>query len=165
MRNLVRCLLWVLAVGLRQPDSTQVIPFKHALKCVRALVNFNMIAECCSHTEETMDYMKDYLGQFHQMKDIFVEFWVSNHTEAKIHEEEIGAATSMSLDKPTCDPFQAVPSLWRGSRGRQRLTHGPNPKRISVQLYQDTSTNSLSSSHTPVWQYSDVFHGVLVPCT
>ena len=72
MQNLGRCLLGVLAVALRQPDSTQVIPFKHALKCVRALVDFNMMAQYRSHTDETIAYMKDYLGQFNQMKDIFL---------------------------------------------------------------------------------------------
>jgi len=54
MRNLGGCLLGVLAVALRQPDSPQVIPFNHALDCVRALVNFNMIAEYRSHTPETI---------------------------------------------------------------------------------------------------------------
>ena len=44
MRNLGRFLLEVLAVALRQPDSTQVISFKRALECVRALVDFNMMA-------------------------------------------------------------------------------------------------------------------------
>jgi len=44
MRNLGRCLLGVLAVALRQPDSRQVIPFKDALDCVWALVDFNMMA-------------------------------------------------------------------------------------------------------------------------
>ena len=40
MQNLGRCLLGVHAVALRQPDSTQVIPFKRALEYVRALVDF-----------------------------------------------------------------------------------------------------------------------------
>ena len=87
MRNLGLCLLGVLAVALRQPDSTQVIPFKRALDCVRALVDFNMMAQYRSHTEETMAYMEDYLGRFHQMKDIFLKFRVSKHTQAKIDEE------------------------------------------------------------------------------
>ena len=82
-----RCLLEVLAVALRQPDSTQVISFKCALECVRALVNFNMMAHYPSPTDETMAYMEDYLGRFHQIKDIFFEFQVSKRTQAKIDEE------------------------------------------------------------------------------
>ena len=62
MQNLGRCLLGVLAVALPQPDSTQVIPFKRALVCVRALVDFNMMAQYRSHTDETMAYMEDYLS-------------------------------------------------------------------------------------------------------
>jgi len=45
MRNLGRCILGVLAVALRQPVGTQAIPFKRALRCIRALVDFNMIAQ------------------------------------------------------------------------------------------------------------------------
>ena len=87
MRNLGRCLLGVLAVALRQSDSTQVIPFKRALQCVRALVDFNMLAQYRSHADETMAYMEDYLGRFNQMKDVFLEFRVSKRTQAKIDEE------------------------------------------------------------------------------
>ena len=86
MRNRGCCLLGVLAVALRQPDSTQLIPFKRALGCVRALVDFNMMAQYRSHTDETMAYMVDYLGRFHQQKDIFLEFRVSKRTQAKIDE-------------------------------------------------------------------------------
>ena len=89
IRNLGRCLLGVLAVALRQPDSTQVISFKCALECVRALVDFNMMAQYRSHRDETMVYMEDYLGRFHQMKDIFLEFRVSKRTQAKIDEERL----------------------------------------------------------------------------
>ena len=87
MRNLGRCLLGVLAVALRQPDSTQFIRFKRAFERVRALVDFNVMAQYRSHTAETMAYMEDYVGRFHQMKDIFLEFRVSKRTQARIDEE------------------------------------------------------------------------------
>jgi len=45
MRNLGRCVLGVLGVAVHQPGSAQLIPFKQALGCVRALVDFNMIAQ------------------------------------------------------------------------------------------------------------------------
>ena len=85
--NLGCCLLGVLAVALRQPDSTQVIPFKRALECVRALVDFNMMAQYRSHTDATLADMEDYLGRFHQMKDVFLEFRESKRTQAKIDEQ------------------------------------------------------------------------------
>jgi len=74
MRNLGRYILEVLAVALRQPGGAQAIPFKRALRCVRALVNFNMMAHYRSHTPDTIAYMEEYLNQFHRMKDIFLEF-------------------------------------------------------------------------------------------
>ena len=73
MRNLGRCILGVFAVALRQPQSSQVIPFKHALGCVRVLVDFSMMA-IRSHTSDTIAYMEDYLEQFHKMKSISLEF-------------------------------------------------------------------------------------------
>jgi len=87
MRNLGRCLLGVLAVALRQPDSAQVLPFKHALGCIRALVDFHMMAQYRSHTPETLAYMEQYLNQFHKTKEIFLEFRVSKRTRAKVDEQ------------------------------------------------------------------------------
>jgi len=45
IRNLGHCIFAVLTVALRQPQSSQVIPCKHALGCVRALINFSMMAQ------------------------------------------------------------------------------------------------------------------------
>jgi len=74
MRNLGRCVLGVLAVALRQPGSAQRIPFLRALGSIRAVVDFNIMAQYRSHTAETITYMEDYLDTFHRMKDIFLEF-------------------------------------------------------------------------------------------
>jgi len=71
MSNLGRCVLGVLAMALRQPGSAQLILLNRALGCVRALVDFNMIAQYRSHTAETITYMEDYLDTFRKMKDIF----------------------------------------------------------------------------------------------
>ena len=87
MRNLGLGLLGVLAVALRQPDSRQVTPFKHALYCVRSLVDFNMIAQYQSQTPVTIAYMEAYLNQFHRMTDIFLEFQVSKRTRAKVDKQ------------------------------------------------------------------------------
>jgi len=87
MRNLGRCILGVLAVALCQPQSSQVISFKHALRCVRALVDFTMIAQYRSHTSDTIAYMEHYLDQSHRMKSIFLEFQVTKHTLANVDEQ------------------------------------------------------------------------------
>ena len=87
MQNLGRCILGVLAVALHQPVSAQLIPFKRALRCVRALVDFNMMAQYRSQTAETITYMEYYLPTFHKKKDIFLEFQVSKRTRTKIDEQ------------------------------------------------------------------------------
>jgi len=84
IRNLGRCILGVLTVALSQPQSSQVIPFKHALGCVRVHVDFSMMAQYWSHTSDTIAYMEHYLDQFHRMKGIFLEFQVTKRTLAKV---------------------------------------------------------------------------------
>jgi len=87
MRNLGRCALGIQAVTLRQPGSAQLIAFKRALRRVRALVNFNMMAQYRSHTAETITYMEDYLDTFHKIKDILLEFQVTKRKCVKIDEQ------------------------------------------------------------------------------
>ena len=86
MRNLGRRTLGVLEMALCQPQSSQVIPFKHALGYVRALVNFSMMTQYRSHTSDTIAYMEGYLDRFHKMKGIFLEFRVTKLTLAKVDE-------------------------------------------------------------------------------
>jgi len=74
-------------VALHQPGSAQLIPFKFAVGCVRALVDFNMMAQYRSHTADPITYVEDYLDTFHKMKDIFLEFRVTKRIRAKINEQ------------------------------------------------------------------------------
>jgi len=97
MRNLRGCILGVLAVALRQPGGAQAIPFKHALRCVRALVDFNMMAQYRSHTPDTIVYMEAYLDQLHRMKDIFLEFRVTKRTQAKVDQQRKGIRRQRAL--------------------------------------------------------------------
>jgi len=107
MRNIVRCLLGVLAIALHQPNSWQVTPFKHALDSVRALVVFNMMAQYQSQTPERIAYMEEYLDRFHRMKDNLLEFQVSKRTRAKVDKQrkELRHQRAQS-DKPV------APSKW-----------------------------------------------------
>ena len=84
MRNLGRCLLGVIAVVLRQPDSTQVQHFRPALTCFRLLLDFTMMAQYRSHTPETISYMEEYVTQFHKTKDIFLEFAFPNRCKRRL---------------------------------------------------------------------------------
>ena len=80
MRNLGRCILGVLASALRRPAPAQQVPFRNAMRCVRALVDFSLMAQYQSHTPETLGYMEQYLKDFHYHKDVFQEFRTSKRT-------------------------------------------------------------------------------------
>jgi len=73
-------------VALREPDSTQVQPIGRALTCVRLLLDFTKMAQYQSHTPETISYMEEYATQFHETKDIFLEFRISKRTQEKADE-------------------------------------------------------------------------------
>jgi len=111
MRNLGRFILGVLAVAHRQPGGAQVIPFKPALGCIRALVDFNMMAQYRSHTSDTIAYMEDYLDQFYKLKDILLEFGVRKLTQDKLDKQrkEIRRQRALVIER-------VAPSLRRRMR-------------------------------------------------
>jgi len=115
MRNLGGGIRRVLAVALRQPGGAQAISFKRALGCVRALIDFNMMAQYRSHTLDTLAYMEDYLDQFHRMKDIFLEFRVTKRTQAKLDTQRKEIQRQRSLMREG-----AAPSQWRQIRDNDR---------------------------------------------
>ena len=86
MRILRWCLLGVVAVALRQPDSTQVQNFKLGLTCVRSLLDFSMMAQYRSYIDQTIQYIEDYTNRFHKTQDIFLEFRILEQTKAKANE-------------------------------------------------------------------------------
>ena len=45
------------------------------------------MAQYRSHTPDTIAYMEEYLDQFHNMKDIFLEFRVTKRTQAKVDKQ------------------------------------------------------------------------------
>jgi len=119
MRNLGRCVLGVLAVALRQPGSAQLIPFKRDLGCVRALVDFNMMAQYRSHRAETITNMEHYLDTFHQMKYIFIEFRVTKRLRAKIDEQR----RELQDDRPkTRKRIAPSKRRWMRNAGREEET-------------------------------------------
>jgi len=87
MRNLGRYIFGVRAVALRQPGGAPLIPFKRALGCVRALVDFNIMGQYHSHTSDTRAYKEYYHDQFHKLKDIFLEFPVTKCTQDKVDKQ------------------------------------------------------------------------------
>jgi len=73
-------------MALRPSDSTQVQYFKCVLTCVGSLLDFAIMAQYRSHTDETIQYLEDNANWFHETKDIFLEFKVSKKMQAKANE-------------------------------------------------------------------------------
>ena len=90
-----RIVLVALAIALLKPSVSQRDPFNCALRCVRSLVDFHLMAQYHSHTAETSKYLNDYLRRFHVEKEIFLEFRKSKTSKKK----------SEALDKELCDQY------------------------------------------------------------
>ena len=88
MRNLGRCISAVFASALRNPDSSQQLPFKQALQCVCLLINFCQMAQYHSYTPETLKYMETYLRIFHKTKEIFLEFCTTKAIRAQAERQD-----------------------------------------------------------------------------
>src|SRR5687767_14347760 len=86
MRNLVKVILPCLAAALRRPGNAVRPQFTAALTCVRSIVDFTLMAQYNSHTEETIGYLRGYLNAFHDSKDIFKEFPIDKVTSYRVRE-------------------------------------------------------------------------------
>ena len=63
----------VFASALRDPDGSQLLPFKWALQWVRSIIHVSPMAEYRSHTPEQLEYIETYLETFDRTKEIFLE--------------------------------------------------------------------------------------------
>ena len=77
MRMFGRIVLVALAISYWKPTATQRDPFICALRSVRSLVDFHLIAQYHSHMTETLKYLNDYIRRFHAEKEIFLAFRLS----------------------------------------------------------------------------------------
>ena len=108
MRNFGRIILVASAVALSLPSPHQRIVFADALKCVRSLVDFHLIAQYRSHTAETLGYLDAYLKAFHEYKGVFLHFRESKTTKKK----------AAVVDKKLLQRFEQEDSH-RGRKGKQ----------------------------------------------
>jgi len=60
-----------------------------------------MVAQYRSHTPETISYMEEYAPQFHETKDIFLEFRISKWTQEKADEvrKELGGQRAQMRER------------------------------------------------------------------
>jgi hypothetical protein len=80
MRNLGWVILGALAAVLRNLGVAVSGDFAKALKCIRSLIDFHLMAQYRSHTTSTLNYTESYLDDFHKHKDIFLEFRAHKRT-------------------------------------------------------------------------------------
>ncbi|KAF8457923.1 hypothetical protein BDZ91DRAFT_666180, partial [Kalaharituber pfeilii] len=64
MRNLSRVLLGVFAATVTS----------QAILCIRYFMDFYLIAQYRTHTDETVNYMRQYLEKFHVYKSVFLQY-------------------------------------------------------------------------------------------
>ena len=86
MRNLVKVVLPCFAASLCRPNAVERPIFTQALTCVRSIVDFTLMSQYKSHTDETIQYLEPYLKDFHDHKDIFQEYRKDKSTTRKVRE-------------------------------------------------------------------------------
>ena len=70
--KVIRCKIFpVLVVTLLNPLASKIIPFTEALWCIKNLVYFHLMAQYLYDTEAAIEYMENYLEEFHCDKDVF----------------------------------------------------------------------------------------------
>ena len=83
MRGVGRVILACFTVAMRREEDTSRLPraaqsdLKVAIRALRTLSDFCLIAQYRSHTPETIKYMSLYLKDFHKYRHVFAEFRVS----------------------------------------------------------------------------------------
>jgi len=110
MRNLLCVLLAVFTASItRTSDVASIIP-KHkvlcqrAILCVRYITDFILVAQYKVHTPGTIQSMQDYLADFHEHKDVFLQFRASKSTKTAAKEATRGLREEyqslLTLDSP-----------------------------------------------------------------
>jgi hypothetical protein len=104
MKALGRVIVQVFAATLVNPSGSQRIPFTEALLCVKNLVYFHDMVQYRYHTEAMIEYMENYLEEFHRERDVFrglraskstkkvLEALTNQHTLDKLEERESNPA-------------------------------------------------------------------------
>jgi hypothetical protein len=86
MKNLVKVILPCFAASLRRPSAAERPIFTKALTCVRSIVDFTLMSQYTSHTDETIQYLERFLEAFHDHKDVFKEYRKDKSTTRKVRE-------------------------------------------------------------------------------
>lgn len=117
MRNFGRIILVASAVALSSPSAPQREVFAEALKCVRSLVDFHLIAQYRSHTAETLKYLDAYLKDFHAHKGVFLHF-----RESKTTKKKVTAVDKKLLERFEQEDYNSGRGRGNGFSSRRRTT-------------------------------------------
>ena len=86
MRNLIKVILPFFAASLCRPNAAERPIFTKALTCVRSMVDFTLMSQYTSYTDEAIEYLSQYLKAFHDHKDVFKEYRRDRSTARKVRE-------------------------------------------------------------------------------
>ncbi|KAG0133447.1 hypothetical protein HOY82DRAFT_538187 [Tuber indicum] len=84
--NLVKVIPLCFAALLRRPSAAERPIFTQARTCVQSIVDFTLMSQYTSHTNETIQYFEQFLKAFHDHKDIFKEYRKDKQTMRKVGE-------------------------------------------------------------------------------
>jgi len=133
----------IFVATLLNPSASQRIPSIQALLYVCNFMYFHLMARYQYHTEATIEYMENYLEEFHCQKDVFSRFHTSKATKM------VSEALKSNI-------------LWTNRRNWTVTPHGPIFQRLqkvvalmkikcisSLKLHKILLTNRIST----LWKY------------
>jgi len=126
----------VFAATLLNPFAGQMIPFKEAMWCVRNFVYFHLMAQYRYHTEATIEYMENYLGEFHRHKDGFSRFRASKSTK------KVSEALTMQLTSDKQEELESYPAWNNLSAGAKLRRVDEDRTRIESGIAQHLADES-----------------------
>ena len=86
MRNQVKVILLYFAASLFRPHAAERPLFTKAPTCIQSLVDFTLMSQYTSRTNETVEYLEQYLKAFHDHKDVFTVYRGGKSTARKVRE-------------------------------------------------------------------------------
>ena len=127
MRGVGRVILGCCTVSMRrEKDTIRLTPvgqadLKIAIRAVRPLSDFCLIAQYRSHIPETIKYMAKYLQDFHTYRHIFREFHASkaNHKRAKGASKDLAASQTRQGTIPNYFKVTAMQKASEASANRE----------------------------------------------
>ena len=141
MRTFGHVVLICLALALVDPTDSERRPFLGAIRCVRALVDFHLLAHFESHTLQTLDSLVSRLNAFYDGQDVFLEFRASERAK-----EDANAAVDAHLSASEQGSDVAPPPAKRRRMGRPRqLDEATSQLRIGV--LKDKSHFNFPKNH------------------